>query len=313
MIRKINPEFQSGVHLLEQSYNLLQNTKTTKKGMDFLVKGLHAKRAEWEKSHWRFFCERICLSHPIRHLVHQDPITFRSYSKPRGYSGDAVLMDFLYNHPSVREKVNRSTRIGQAIFDYHVTSPSAASVRWRREYLSQLIDETAHRVADPEILSVACGHLREAKFSAALQNDTVKRFIAFDQDPESLAIIEAERVSAKIECIQGTVKDLIRRKHNFGTFDLIYSAGLYDYLSDKAARLLTKILFGMLKKDGRLLIANFLPGTKECGYMEAFMGWKLLYRTKEHFERVVEPLSDYVQRIVFDDNRYVLYLEFRRR
>ncbi len=88
-------------------------------------------------------------------------------------------------------------------------------------------------------------------------------------------MLDSEYDNKKIEPVQGTIKDLICRKFELGSFDLIYSAGLYDCLSDKAVRLLTKILFGMLKQNNRLLVANFLLGNKEFGYMEAFMDWEI--------------------------------------
>ena len=37
-----------------------------------------------------------CLNHPIRDLLHQDPFTYRAFAKPRGYAGDAVMMDYIY-------------------------------------------------------------------------------------------------------------------------------------------------------------------------------------------------------------------------
>ena len=49
------------------------------------------------------------------------------------------------------------------------------------------------------------------------------------------------------------------------------------------------------------------------GYMEAFMGWQLLYRTREEFEQVVGPLARNIQKIYFDDNWHVVYLELRKR
>src|SRR5262245_3385575 len=38
---------------------------------------------------------KACLDHSIRDLLHQDPFTYRAYSKPRGYAGDAVMMDYI--------------------------------------------------------------------------------------------------------------------------------------------------------------------------------------------------------------------------
>ncbi len=35
-------------------------------------------------------------------LILQDPFTSHSISKPRGYAGDAVLLDFIYEHSSMK-------------------------------------------------------------------------------------------------------------------------------------------------------------------------------------------------------------------
>lgn len=313
MDRNNQREFQTGLQLLHNSEQYLKNPKTVNKGMDLLSNGLSLIKKIWQTEKWKDFCDNVCLSHSIRSLVHQDPITYRSFSKPRGYAGDAVLLDYLYQNPSAIDKLRSASAIGKAICNYHISSPSAESVRWRREILSKIIDETAARVPDAEILAVACGHLREASQSSAVHNNQIKRLVAFDQDNESLKTINTDKNGSPIECVPGNIKDLISHKTKIGSFDFIYSAGLYDYLDDKIARTLSKVLFGMLKKDGRLLIANFVPGNKECGYMEAFMGWELLYRTREQFERIHSDLSQHIQKIFFDENKYVIYLEFRKR
>ncbi len=313
MDKNYQQEFQPGFQLLEKSEQYLKTPDTVNKGMDLLFNGLSEIRKEWQLEKWKYFCNNICLSHSIRSLVHQDPITYRAFSKPRGYAGDAVLLDYLYQNPSAIDKLKTVSVIGQAICNYHISRPSAESVRWRREILSKIIDETASRVTDAEILAVACGHLREASNSNAVLNNQIKRLVAFDQDGESLKTINTEKNGSSIECVSGNIIDLISRKIKIGKFDFIYSAGLYDYLDDKVARLLTKVLFGMLKKDGRLLIANFVPGNRESGYMEAFMGWELLYRTRQQFEKINGELEKYIQRIFFDENKYVIYMEFRRK
>src|SRR4051812_3712202 len=38
----------------------------------------------------------LCISHPLSRLIWQDPFTHHCYSKPRGYAGDAELLDYLY-------------------------------------------------------------------------------------------------------------------------------------------------------------------------------------------------------------------------
>ncbi|MCG8604590.1 class I SAM-dependent methyltransferase, partial [bacterium] len=276
-------DFESGKKILDKSLGYLREAKTVEQGMNLLMAGLLDKRTEWDAQVWEEFCKKVCLKHPVRDLVHQDPITYRSFSKPRGYAGDAVLLDFLYRDESVNRQLRQATQVGRAISEYQIATHSAASVRWRRELLARYIDETAERVDGAEIMSVACGHLREAKKSIGVEKNRIKRLVALDQDKESLQTLQEQKNGWNIECVQGTIGDLIRRRHKLGTFDFIYSAGLYDYLIDGVAKGLTKALFRMLRQDGRLLIANFVPENRESGYMEAFMDWELIYRSRHEF------------------------------
>ena len=74
--------------------------------------------------------------------------------------------------------------------------------------------------------------------------------------------------------------DLLAGRTDLGTpeFDFIYALGLYDYLSQPVACRLTKCMFNMLRSGGAILFGNFLPNIRDVGYMESFMGWKLIYR-----------------------------------
>ena len=65
---------------------------------------------------------------------------------------------------------------------------------------------------------------------------------------------------------------------------MTYALGLYDYLAQSPAEQLTKYLLQLLKPGGRLVLANFVPDIIEAGYMEAFMRWKLIYRTPEELK-----------------------------
>jgi hypothetical protein len=63
-----------------------------------------------------------------------------------------------------------------------------------------------------------------------------ERFVAFDQDAASLAEVEAMAVSKAVEPIPGSISRLIAGRHDFSDFDLVYAAGLFDYLEDRTAK-----------------------------------------------------------------------------
>lgn len=53
-----------------------------------------------------------------------------------------------------------------------------------------------------------------------------------------------------------------------------------------------------------MLIANFLPGVKDRGYMESFMDWHLIYRDYAHMEALAAalPHSSVADRQIFNDD-----------
>lgn len=74
---------------------------------------------------------------------------------------------------------------------------------------------------------------------------------------------------------------MIAGRYQIADFDLIYSAGLYDYLPAAAAEKLTTELWAGLNPGGQMLLTNFLHGSKDRGWMEALMDWFLIYRDEE--------------------------------
>ena len=61
---------------------------------------LHTLREKVRPAVWQELIP-IAQSHPVLEFFLQDPFTRWSFEKPRGYSGDAHLLDFIYGDPSV--------------------------------------------------------------------------------------------------------------------------------------------------------------------------------------------------------------------
>src|ERR1041385_8765605 len=108
--------------------------------MEDLFEDLSLRREE-EPQTWPHIA-RSCLRHPLRHLLHQDPFTYHAFAKPRGYAGDAVMMDYIYGLGEADGAMRDATPMGRSIFRHMATRPSARAVRYRRELLANLIDDT---------------------------------------------------------------------------------------------------------------------------------------------------------------------------
>ncbi|MBN8233107.1 class I SAM-dependent methyltransferase [Corallococcus macrosporus] len=285
--------------------------ETLHQGMTDLHGGLIERRRHWSPEVWKRFCLELARKHPMRPFLHQCPFTRHAFERPRGYAGDAALIDYLYMDHAADE-----LHAGREIYRYMHGQPSARSVRERRELLARMMDETAERRPDGRVLSVACGHLREAESSRAVAERGLQELIAFDQDPVSLAEISRLHPNGIVRPVCGSVRALLAGKAVFTDLDFAYSAGLYDYLSDSVAARLTALLFHMLRPGGRLLVANFAVHPPETGYMEAFMDWWLTYRDEDGMRDLLSetPLEQVANVRLFRDSQdNVIYLEATRR
>lgn len=273
--------------LLDSVYDRIKSNQIDV-GMGMLFRSLRELRLEQRKNKWGQIVQTELLTHPVKEILHLDPITRRSYFKPRGYAGDAVLLDMIYAHPSVH--FNEISEVGKKICAFISVDPAAFAVRYRRQYLGKYIDYLAEKINRPKILSVACGHLREAELSDAVQRGAIGDFFALDQDLKSLQVALSDYGHLGITARQVSVRDIIKKQFKATGFDFIYSAGLYDYLNQKVAKMLTRRLFDMLARDGRLLIMNFLPGIQVVGYMESYMDWHLIFRDEIEMMEIIKDI-----------------------
>jgi extracellular factor (EF) 3-hydroxypalmitic acid methyl ester biosynthesis protein len=284
--------------------------------VDLLRHGLaKARRACTHPDEWRSLVDRLVRTHPALSMAHEDPFTWRCYSKPRGYAGDAVMLDFIYRHEANRTWVERASLRGRALLAATSTTPASRAVRNRCRLLADEIDSLCARNADADVLSIACGHLREAGHSDAIRDGAFRRVVALDQDLESLAVVRSDYESMGVEAVEGSVKTVIARGRQLGQFDFVYAAGLYDYLNDKVGARLLQALFELVKPGGKVWIANFLPDIADVGLMEAAMDWWLIYRTPDEIRALTAALpSEQVAgvRTFTETENNVVFLEVQK-
>jgi len=280
-----------------------------------LITQLHALRKRLEPGVWQALLP-IAHHHPVSALFHQDPFTRWSFEKPRGYSGDAHLLDFIYGHGDVGEEVAKASPLGKALYGYTSQAPAPVAVRERCHLLTQQVDEIANSHGPgAEILTIAAGHLREANGSVALREGRLRRWVALDQDPLCVGSITRDFHGTRVEAIDGSVRGLLTKAYKLGTFDFVYSAGLYDYLSHRVAVKLTQRCLELLKPGGVLLFANFARDIPDDGYMETFMNWALLLRSEDDMWNIINDCVDrntVEASVHFGANRNIVYGTIRK-
>ena len=98
-----------------------------------------------------------------------------------------------------------------------------------------------------------------------------------------------------------------------GPYDLVYCAGLFDYLSDRVCKRLVKTFYDLLAPDGLLLVTNVDPSNPISHIMEYMLEWHLVYRNSAQLLKL-HPCSslDVWHRVHADPTGVNVFLEVRK-
>ena len=249
----------------------------------------------------------ICRSHPFAEMVLEDPYSRRAHEKPRGYAGDAVMLDYIY-----RPEAIAASPLGVAMHRATTGLSSAKSILWRRDYLARQITKVMERARPARVLAVASGHMRELDVIEVPKNRDDLEIYAVDLDTLSLQECVRSYPRIKIHPVHSSAIT-IRRAKLPENFDLIYCAGLFDYLNEATAEFLLAQLQRHLLATGVLCIANFTPENHGRGFMEGFMDWSLILRDEVDLVRIAKSAAPGCAISAFRDPMgNIAYLEMRR-
>ncbi|MFO0918175.1 MAG: class I SAM-dependent methyltransferase [Planctomycetaceae bacterium] len=289
------------------------NTSQVGEALDGIFGGLAQRKAICTPEEWQATVQ-LCRAHPLLATIHQDPFTYRAFSKPRGYAGDAELLDMIYG-PEERWPEPEATPLGLDIYRYTSAAPAAEGVRARRAFVADLVDYATSQKPGLHVLAVAAGHLREAILTTAVRRRRFGRFVALDADPVSLKEVDRAYGPYGIETVPAPFTSLIKNRLQLGQFDLIYSTGLFDYLNEGVGRRLVSTLFNMLNPGGQLIVANFMPEIRDIGFMETFMDWNLIYRTRQDMASLTAEVKESEIRdlnIFAEDSRNIIFFRLTK-
>jgi extracellular factor (EF) 3-hydroxypalmitic acid methyl ester biosynthesis protein len=209
----------------------------------------------------------------------------RSYTKPRGYAGDYLTLQMVYD-----DEPDGVRRLGPYIDRWFLGIPASCAVKNRRGLLRELIVETARAVDDRAILvtSLACGPAREIFDIFDEPDHPDIHATGLDIDDQALAyargVAAGAGVTGRMSFIQANAVKLAlgRDTLTLPAQDLVYSIGLIDYLADHLVVKLLDWIYRSLRPGGLAVVGNFDVGNPDRAFMDHLLDWKLIHRSPQN-------------------------------
>lgn len=322
--------------------------------LDDLDKGMHGESSSMKKSifqvlekgigseMWQFIdakieeLDRIMSSHSreeqadmglyIRSVLwpylEDAPFLRRVIEKPRGYPGDSMMMQMVYENG-----YQGNSSFARFLHRHPLRIPSAQAVRNRRGLICNELESfiEAHPNDTVNVLSVACGPAWEMKdfFASSPHANRIQLFL-LDQDEEALqearqSIIEGggDPDGGSVHFVRESVRTLLRRDaaglFDNVQFDFVYTMGLFDYLTIPVARALVTRLHELSAAGAQLMIGNYTSESPDRHYMEHIMDWPLLYKSPDEMLGLAAELPETTERSIgYEESGVQMFLKLKK-
>lgn len=209
----------------------------------------------------------------IAPILNPDSLFGFSYTKPFGYSGDFFIIDRIYQH-----HVNSDERYRK--WDEFLHSAGAVNAVRNRKTLAVKIFEELNEKAmgvQQDVMILGSGPVTETFEFFEKNSDNSLIFEMLDMDKSAIAY--AKRKNRKyMDRMTFHNANVIRFKPE-KKFDLIWSAGLFDYFKGKHFVYLLKKYYEYLNEDGEMIIGNFNVENPSRRSMEIMGDWFLHHRS----------------------------------
>jgi extracellular factor (EF) 3-hydroxypalmitic acid methyl ester biosynthesis protein len=226
-------------------------------------------------------------------LLFCSPWVYRTVAKPLGYAGDYEMVNMMLRDPlegpSLFAKIVNYCFINQGPVVAHRNRIDCIFDKLMQEAL-----RTQRAKRGLRVLSVGCGPAIEVqRFVVQSPLAATATFDLLDFNDQTLqhtrqAIADAAHrgghAPAALRLVRKSVQQIVKEafrtnQSQAASYDLIYCAGLFDYLTDQICRRLMDVMFEWLAPGGLLLATNVAPNNPLRYGMEHVLDWNLVYRT----------------------------------
>jgi extracellular factor (EF) 3-hydroxypalmitic acid methyl ester biosynthesis protein len=268
---------------------------------------------------------RSYIKRQLHPLVLCAPFVYRTYHKPLGYAGDYEMVSMM-----LRDPYEGSSIFAKLLNKLYLDIPPVIAHRNRIVYLVEQLKAETTRAASQNrvarIYNLGCGPAQE------IQNFLTKEPISDSADLllldfndetimhttrslEDLRNRHRRRTGLRFEkkSVHQVLKESGRAAAQAGTYDMVYCAGLFDYLSDRICRRLLEIFYDLLAPGGLLIATNVHPSNPWRNWMEYLAEWHLVYRDEEQFLKLAPDRAPPGSIVVKPDATGVnIFLEVRK-
>ncbi len=270
---------------------------------------------------------RNYIKRQLHPMVLCSPFTYRTYQKPLGYAGDYEMVSMM-----LRDPYEGSSVFAKVLNRVFLESPTVVAHRNRIDYLTERLTEETTRVASEgrvaKVFNLGCGPAQEVqRFIATHTVSDEADFMLLDFNDETIVhttrILEEIRAKHRrrtaLTFEKKSVHHVLREygrpdgHEEAGSYDVVYCAGLFDYLSDRICRRLLEIFYDLLAPGGLLIATNVHTRNPSRQWMESVMDWHLVYRDDGEFLALAPKQAPSGAMVLRSDPTGVnIFLEVRR-
>ncbi|WP_257667445.1 class I SAM-dependent methyltransferase [Parapedobacter tibetensis] len=197
-----------------------------------------------------------------------------SITKPYGYAGDFMIIDKIYRKYTTSDKrFEKWDRFWQS-------SAATQAVRNRKTYFIKTITNRLEGKEKLNLLNVASGPARDLTDLYARIGKGRVSTLCIEADSRAIAYAN-ELNKAYSEEINFMEKNIFRYEAD-RMFDIVWSAGLFDYFNDSVFVKIVRRFVSWTNPGGEVIIGNFSTHNPTRAFMELFGDWYLHHRSEEH-------------------------------
>ena len=226
--------------------------------------------------------------------------------KRHGYAGDFEVIDKLYRQhlPAKHDKWDR----------YLHAQGASVAVRNRKQYFIDLVMAcaTQQHPVKCRVLNLGSGPARDVREYLEFFHDHPVHFDCVDMDGKAIAYA-SELCRDHLAHITFQKANVLRY-YPQQQYHLIWSAGLFDYLSDCLFVLTLRRYYKAILPGGEMVVGNFGPNNPTHNCMFVMGNWTLLYRDAEHLKKLAREagIEDSLLSVKSEPLRINLFLHIQK-